>query len=77
MCITRSSIAHVGWASMSVGGALPGGAWSMHRYKSSVGVPGGVEEVVGEQGYGGDITLCTGAGIACGEDKGDTPCMPA
>ena len=49
----------------------------MHGYKSSVGVPGGVEEVVGEQGYGGDATLCTGAGIACGEDKGDTPCMPA
>ena len=48
----------------------------MHTHKDSVGVPGGVEEVVGEQGYGGDATLCTGAGIACGEDKGDTPCMP-
>ena len=77
MCTTRSPIAHVGSASMSVGDALPGGAWSMHGYKSSVGVPGGVEEVVGEQGYGGDATLCAGAGIACGEDKGDTPCMPA
>ena len=48
----------------------------MHRYNVSEGIPGGVEDAVGEQGNGGDATLCPGAGIPCGEDNGDTPCMP-
>ena len=48
----------------------------MHKHKCPVCIPGGVEEAVGEQGYGGDAMLCIGAGILCGEDRGDIPCMP-